>query len=760
MHPQSGSKAANLHFLQRYQIKVPSSWVVIWSALEDNRQNDTILKTSIRSELQAIVDPGRSYAVRSSASVEDGGNYSCAGLFKSYLNVQGIDEIISCVSKVWESQDSPEFLTYRQKNLSEKTPVHMAVIIQEMVQAVSSGVTFSKNPLTGLSETIIEAGGGNGDMQNQTRLDPERWICKWGNWQQKPEKGIISETLAQEIVRKTAEIARRYQRPVDLEWAWDGLELFFLQVRPITRLDIPIFSNRIAREMLPGMIKPLVWSVNTRLINQNWVDILIRLTGDRSFVPESLTGHFYYRAYFNMAIFGRVFERLGLPGEALELLFGLEQEGPDKPHMRPGPAILARIPGLARFTFSFFGISRQLKRLIQDKELAYRQLNERMTSGLTSAEWLDLAMQVHLITKKVAYFNIIIPMLAMMHHRLLTGLLKKRGYDARLLELDGAREAAERYNPQNNLQKLHDQFACDCPGDPDGTCHLIPGQEAQLQQAIEKFLQQFGHFSDSGNDCSSIPWRETPELIRRMILSSQRKQVIQTERLSIQDLQLKGLQRILIPLIYRRTSRLAVEREAISSLYTYGYGQFRTCFIHLGDQLMKQGVIEDKEDIFYLYWQELKDLVESQVLVSQKERVASRRQEIDQYRNAAVPELIFGTEQPPLVPTELTALRGIPTSLGTYTGPVKVIQGIIEFDRLQEGDVLVIPYSDVGWTPLFARAKALIAESGGILSHSSIVAREYQIPAVVSVPGACRLADGTVVTVDGFTGDIRLAAEA
>jgi pyruvate,water dikinase len=74
--------------------------------------------------------------------------------------------------------------------------------------------------------------------------------------------------------------------------------------------------------------------------------------------------------------------------------------------------------------------------------------------------------------------------------------------------------------------------------------------------------------------------------------------------------------------------------------------------------------------------------------------------------------------------------------------------------KVQAGDVLVIPYSDVGWTPLFTKAGAVVAESGGILSHSSIIAREYGIPAVVSVPGACQLADDTLITVDGYRGEI------
>ena len=103
-------------------------------------------------------------------------------------------------------------------------------------------------------------------------------------------------------------------------------------------------------------------------------------------------------------------------------------------------------------------------------------------------------------------------------------------------------------------------------------------------------------------------------------------------------------------------------------------------------------------------------------------------------------------------------LKGVPTSRGTYSGPVTVVQGIQDFGKVDQGDVLVIPYSDVGWAPLFTRAGAVVAESGGMLSHSSIVAREYGIPAVVSVPGACRLADRVRVTVDGYRGLVRVHA--
>jgi pyruvate,water dikinase len=83
-----------------------------------------------------------------------------------------------------------------------------------------------------------------------------------------------------------------------------------------------------------------------------------------------------------------------------------------------------------------------------------------------------------------------------------------------------------------------------------------------------------------------------------------------------------------------------------------------------------------------------------------------------------------------------------------------VIRSLADFGKLEPGDVLVIPFSDVSWTPLFTRAGAVIAESGGILSHSSIVAREFNLPCVVSVSHACQIPDNTLVAVDGFKGEV------
>jgi pyruvate,water dikinase len=177
----------------------------------------------------------------------------------------------------------------------------------------------------------------------------------------------------------------------------------------------------------------------------------------------------------------------------------------------------------------------------------------------------------------------------------------------------------------------------------------------------------------------------------------------------------------------------------------------------LGDHFARRGAIVTREDIFYLYYDEVKDIVEGGDPGFQSQRIVEdRKREIDEVRDLQPPSIIYGDQEPAVLPPSGDSLGGVPTSRGQYTGRAKVLRGLEDFEKLEAGDVLVIPYSDVGWTPLFAKAGAVVAESGGVLSHSSIVAREYNIPAVVSVSGACRLVDNTLVTVDGYRGEIIL----
>lgn len=748
LREKGGSKAKNLRFLLKKHYRVPGGFVLCYDALTEYRQKGTEILIAIEAELKKQINPEMEYAVRSSASLEDQEGFSCAGAFESHLRVQGTEELLEAIKSVWQSLNTERLRSYCSQSGLDTKEIRMAVILQEMVEAQCSGVAFSKNPLTGFSEIIIEAAEGTGEDQVKEKKSPERWVEKWGKWKLRGDQGILEEKTALELTEAVRRLSKDFGRPVDVEWAYDGKELYFLQVRPITRLDIPIYSNKITKEMLPGIIKPLVWSVNTSFINKIWQEILTRLTGEDSIDPSSLTGYYYGRAYFNMALFGQVFESMGIPYEGLELLLGLEEEGERKPHLKPGMKALRRAPSLLRLTQELLMAEKRYKKNEKEKRRAYERISEMAERAETKEECLLLTEQILKETESVAYFNIILPMLLMMMHRMLKSALEKYDVDIRQLTLLGVEEAARKYSPHYHLAELRRKYRL--PRE-----EMPLEEEKELKKDLEIFLRQFGHFSDSGNDCSKVPWRETPELLHHMLLVGEREKG-EDNKTTFEDLPLPLLAKWRRRGLYRRTSSLAVTRESVSSLYTFGYGQFRTVFLKLGELLLEEGLLEAQEDIFYLYFQELEDHVLAHKDLSFHSLVEKRKEELDFYKDKMVPDIIVGREQPPLKEEARGDLEGIPTSLGVYTGPARVLLGLSDFHRLSEGDVLIIPYSDVGWSPLFARAGAVIAESGGILSHSSIVAREYRIPAVVSVSGALRIEEGSMVTVDGYSGKIML----
>jgi pyruvate,water dikinase len=204
-----------------------------------------------------------------------------------------------------------------------------------------------------------------------------------------------------------------------------------------------------------------------------------------------------------------------------------------------------------------------------------------------------------------------------------------------------------------------------------------------------------------------------------------------------------------------RAARYRLERERVSYAYTRTYGQFRPAVLEIARRLVERGVLDDSEQVFCLTRAEMEDgLLHGRTAL--RELASARQAEMDRLVDVEMPEVIFGDEFEPATPTDPEhQLRGTPSSRGVVRATVRVVKGIEEADRVSPGEVVVIPYSDVGWTPMLAKAGAIVAESGGLLSHSSIVAREFGVPCVVSVAGAMRIPDGATVRVDGYTGEIQ-----
>jgi pyruvate,water dikinase len=369
------------------------------------------------------------------------------------------------------------------------------------------------------------------------------------------------------------------------------------------------------------------------------------------------------------------------------------------------------------------------------------------------------------LNKQISYNSVVVILLMQIYNAILRSRLQAVGVDFQDFALtEGLKELRE-YDPSDRLASLSKLYNCFDESTQErikssSFNHLqdIPGTE-DFQQAFNEFIEQFGHMSDKTGEFDCIPWRENPDLILDMVTSYQSRNGQDSKMIQFRDLRVRGLRGWILKVFYRRARQFRLYREKYSSLYTYNLLLFRIYYLVLGDHLVQKGLIHSPEDIYYLYEEEVRSIVDGQVGdINFADLAAQRQDEMEQCQDYILPEVIYGDDLPPVVTATDEKLTGIPTSKGYYTGKTKVVHSISEFNKLNPGEVLVIPYSDVSWTPLFAKAGAVIAESGGMLSHSSIIAREYNIPAVVSASGAMQLDDNTLVSIDGYRGEIMIHA--
>lgn len=754
----AGSKALNLYRLYRSGKRIPRTFVCRGDAYKRYLANDVSLVEELRRELARNLASEKLYAVRSSANIEDSLDRSFAGQFKSVLNVRGVDAILQAVWSIWGTARSDAVRAYLERQNVAPQQLLMGVVIQEMVRAQCSGVALSRNPVTGADEVVVESVQGLGDALVQGGVTPQRWVNKWGSWLVKPQSDSTPLQVIQELVDQTKAIAKRFKSQVDIEWAYDGRDLYFLQMRDITTLSRHnVYSNHISKEMLPGIIKPLIGSVNLPLVGGTMIRLLHELTSCREMPPEDLIKLLYYRVYFNMGALGRLFEEVGMPAESVELMMNALPEGATKPSMRPTMKTLLRLPTMLKFAIEKWNFTIPMRRALPVLQSQLDTFDYKHVGGLTDQELVAETERLYKVLQQLIYYNKTCQILMGMFNLGLKRSLAKRGVDFKDFDLMEDYAGMEAYDPIPHLHELNRQFqtlSTECQQQIRNTTYsefMAMTGLGDFQSSFSTFLEQFGHLSDNGNDFSVMPWRESPDMVKQLIADFVPDKQNSGSKVRASEIRMSLWMRAL----YERAREFRFLREQVSSMYTFGYGLFRYYYLAMGRSLARRGWLETADDIFYLTRSEVRQAMLSlEPLADYGGVVRGHKLDIERYRNIPLPSTIYGDAVSPIPDPSLEKLVGIPTSVGCYTGRTVSVRGIRDFPKVNQGNVLVIPYSDVSWIPLFARVGAVISESGGLLSHSSIVAREYNIPAVVSAEGAMRLKDQTLVTVNGQTGEI------
>lgn len=757
-----GNKAESLHLLKKKKYLIPETHVCTWEAYENYTAGDSRVLDQLREELKHIIDDKSFYAVRSSANLEDSLEYSFAGQFDTILNVRSVKDILSAIKKIWANVQSDSVKSYLKKIEKKPDDVKMAVIIQKMIEPVYSGVVFSKNPINALDEVLVEAVEGSGTTLVQSGVTPYRWVNKWGGWIEQPDKDVIPQDIIQEVVERTKTIKKMTKEEVDLEWVYDGRDIYWLQLRSITSIKkMRVYSSRMAKEMTPGMIQPLVWSVVVPIPSRIWADMIKEVVGKIDLDVNSLAKSFHYRTYHNLSEFGKVFAKLGMPGESLEMMMGVIPAGAGKAPFKPGPKVIRLLPHILRVLINRWRFAKKLKNNYPRLYQRAQQFSLKPSNELDDTQLMSIIDEIKQLNKEMMYYTINAIMLMQIYTGIFKSRLKKAGIDFEDFDLTAGMDELKLYDLNNHLDRLNRFYL-----ELDETIRqeirrgdykkfmLLKGID-DFQHEVKNFLDRFGHMSDTTGHFGSIPWRETPDIILDMIITHEKRSAKEEKKVRWEDLKKNRKAAKFSHLLYERCRQFSLFREMFSSLYTYTLMLFRVYYLAVGDRLAGRGLIESREDIYFLMDEEIRSYIAGKSRGDDFAELAKHRhRDMDLCKDAVLPEIIFGDEVPPIIQEFRNKLTGTATSKGYTTAKVKVVNGLSELSKLESGDVLVIPYSDVSWTPLFAKAGAVVAESGGMLSHSSIIAREYNIPAVVSVKGCLQLQDSTLVTVDGFKGEV------
>ncbi len=731
-----GHKAARLSEIKQWGYPVPKGWVL--APLDDPKALIEFLQPS---ELSPMV-------VRSSAIGEDLEHASAAGQYETILNVTTKEGLQQAITRVQASYNNSVAMQYRRdRSLHE---AGMAVLIQQQVQGVFSGVAFTRDPMTKQGDAVvIEALPGNAAQVVSGRITPEQYrafVVETENFSSvKLEgEGQVPPALIKQVAYLSRHLEERYHGiPQDIEWSYDGQTLWVLQARPISTL-LPIWTRKIAAEVIPGLIRPLTWSINRPLTCSVWGGIFALVLGERAVgldFNQTATLH-YSRAYFNASLLGDIFRRMGLPPESLEFLTrGAKLSKP------PLKTTLRNVPGLMRLLLREWCLVRDFNRDDRRRFIpALSELSQELVDSLAPADLLARIELILELLRRATYYSILAPLSVALRssifrvkdedidHSLtpevaVLGVLHDLAADAKQVLLE--------FEPVMVFEQL---------------AQTPQGQE--ILARFDKLLERYGYLSEVGTDVAVPTWKEEPQALRDLFVQFMQG----NEPLSRQGRQ-------------GRRNGGSVQRRVdlkgrVTEVYSQLLAELRWCFVALDSFWLKSGLFEKAGDIFFLEFEEVRRLVENfepEFVEHLQDLVLFRQSQFAEHSQLnPVPLLIYGNNPPAFIQTVSLSpdhvLQGIAASPGQAEGRVKVLRNFQALPEIDRDTILVVPYTDSGWAPMLVRAGGLIAEAGGRLSHGAILAREYGIPAVMDVRSATwLLQDGQRVRIDGYKGIVEIS---
>lgn len=764
--------------------------------------------------------PGKNpaVAVRSSATAEDLPEASFAGQQDSYLNICGAEQLLNAVQQCWASLWTARAISYRMQQGITTEGVAIAVVVQRLVPAEVAGILFTANAITGEREqALINASWGLGEAIVGGKVTPDIIIVDKETGRvidyQVAEKQVmtvrvngsteekavpkslqkapaLSEDHSRKLTVLGTEIESLYEMPMDIEWALTDGELSIVQARPITALPearIPSptewpmpdpkaqYMRTSIVDLMPDPLSPLFATMGLSAINRGIVSMSSELLN----MPEDV------ELNIMLTINGYAYQSTGYPPRVWWLL--LTRMLPRIPYMlREGVAYWQDIahPHYTKVVtqwktkptedLSLKGIQEGVYEILDSFAYHLGALMASTMGPSAGSETLFTNVYRRMVQKEEDPDAPVF----LMGFDSMPILAEKALFDMSIWSREIPSLAM--YLIESSSEALVADLERTEP--PAG---LDPETWQEWQDRFQRHLDLYGYSIYDMDFAKPLPMDDPLPILemlrlfvadrtknpyeRQQTFTDRREAAERTVRKRIKGVRRWGFEKSL----NWAQSQAPLREDGIAEI-GLGYPVLRKLLMEIGKRFTDQHVIKEASDIFWLEEQEINELVDmlekGSPVKDMSELVAGRKKVLEAQKSVTPPPQLppgkkyMGIDMEGVLSggegaLEGNVLKGVPSSPGQVTAPARVLAGPDDFDLMQPGEILVAVITTPAWTPLFAMASGVVTDIGGPLSHGSIVAREYGIPAVLGTGHATRtITSGQMLTLDGNAGTITLHA--